>query len=346
MWVCVSELSTSLCVLLCAFSFPPFTPSISLWILSMYFWNNEHRALLFVFPHQNRARVTEGSSDLVISGFYWVMQPMWIPAGACGWAALAVGWDGSPSTSQGNGLSWFPCWQNCAVLAFLFPAFFLFRFFSPPWGAENCLCLGVDTPGMLVVVEECRDSLTHHQGSLFPGFSLCCPPSSHCLYDHSPLTAASSSSVSIFSQLLSLPKDLSETEGGFNLLENSDFAASCSCVSNNDWVGSGFRTWPLFYFAASKSHPLILNHFTDSLEQIDPAFQEKPNHSQPFSLAWGLADQWRGGSVWSICKLSWWSVSSNPFKLGITEQGWISCMIHIQEVMETPRYSWLSVRKG
>lgn len=116
---------------------------------------------------------------------------------------------------------------------------------------------------------------------LFPLLS----PSSHCLYDHSPLTAASSSSVSIFSQLLSLPKDLSETEGGFNLLENSDFAASCSCVSNNDWVGSGFRTWPLFYFAASKSHPLILNHFTDSLEQIDPAFQEKPNHSQPFSLA-------------------------------------------------------------
>lgn len=111
------------------------------------------------------------------------------------------------------------------------------------------------------------------------------PPHPHCLYDHSPLTAASSSSVSIFSQLLSLPKDLSETEGGFNLLENSDFAASCSCVSNNDWVGSGFRTWPLFYFAASKSHPLILNHFTDSLEQIDPAFQEKPNHSQPFSLA-------------------------------------------------------------
>lgn len=45
-------------------------PSISLWILSMYFWNNEHRALLFVFLHQNRARVTEESYDLAISSFY------------------------------------------------------------------------------------------------------------------------------------------------------------------------------------------------------------------------------------------------------------------------------------
>lgn len=107
---------------------------------------------------------------------------------------------------------------------FSFPCFFLIiPFFSPPRGAQSCLCLGVDTPGMLVVAEKCKDSLTHHQGSLFPGFSLCCPPSSHSLYDHSPLTAASSSSVSISSQCLSLPKDLSETEGGFNLLENSDF---------------------------------------------------------------------------------------------------------------------------
>lgn len=79
-------LSASLCVLLCAFSLPPFSASISLWILSMYFWNNEHRAPLFVFPHQNRARVTEGSSDLVISAFHWLMQPVWIPAGACAWA--------------------------------------------------------------------------------------------------------------------------------------------------------------------------------------------------------------------------------------------------------------------
>lgn len=137
MWVCVSELSASLCVLLCAFSFPPFTPSISLWILSMYFWNNEHRAPLFVFPHQNRARVTEGSSDLVISGFYWVMQPVWIPAGACGWAALAVGWDGSPSTSQGNGLSWFCCWQIRALFAFLFPGFFYYSFFFTSSGCSE-----------------------------------------------------------------------------------------------------------------------------------------------------------------------------------------------------------------
>lgn len=31
---------------------------------------------------------------------------------------------------------------------------------------------------------------------------------------------------------------------------------------------------------------------------------------------------------WIICKLSWWSVDWNPFKLRITEQGWASCMIH------------------
>lgn len=106
---------------------------------------------------------------------------------------------------------------------FSFPCFFLFLFFHLLGVLRAVLCLGVDTPGMLVVAEECKDSHIHHRGSLFPGFSLCCPPSSHSLYDRSPLTAASSSSVSISSQLLSLPKDLSETEGGFNLLENSDF---------------------------------------------------------------------------------------------------------------------------
>lgn len=68
--------SYCVCIQLPSFHSPPFPQ----WILSMYFWNNEHRALLFVFPHQNRALVTEGSSSLVISALHWLMP--WIPAGA------------------------------------------------------------------------------------------------------------------------------------------------------------------------------------------------------------------------------------------------------------------------
>lgn len=43
------------CLTVCAFSFPPFAASISLRILSVYFWNNERRAPLFVFPHRNQS---------------------------------------------------------------------------------------------------------------------------------------------------------------------------------------------------------------------------------------------------------------------------------------------------
>lgn len=156
-----------------------------------------------------------------------------------------------------------------AELAFLFPAAFI-PFFHL-LGTLSCLCLGVDTPGITYWRGVQGFTLPSPKQSL-PRISICCSPSSHHLYDPSP------SSLSIFSQLLSLPKELSEVGVGFNLLENGDFAASCA--SSNDRVGSGFRTWPRFYFAASNSRPLILNHLTDSLEQIDAAFQEKPNHSQ------------------------------------------------------------------
>lgn len=184
-----------------------------------------------------------------------------------------LGW--TPSTSQGHGLTWFCCWQSPAGLACLFPASFIPFFFTSLGCSE-------------LFVPWCGYTWSARIHSPIPkDFHL---PSSHRLYDPPPPAAASSSSLPIFSQLLILPKELSEVEGGFNLLENSDFAASC--VSSNDRVGSGFRTWPLFYFAASKSHPLILNHFTDSLEQIDAAFQEKPNHSQ---ITWHEVLQISGG---------------------------------------------------
>lgn len=201
MWVCVSELGASLCALLCAFSFPPFTPCISLWILSMYFWNNEHRALLFVFLHQNRALVTEGSSDLGISGFL------------VGHAARV---DSSRSLGMSCGMGWISQQWSGLVLSlaeprgsrFSFPYFFLFLFFPPPWDAQRRLCLGVDTPGLLIVAQECKDSLPHHQGCLFPDFypllsSLIPSPSSPLLppHLHSPSLPSSSASLRICPRL-------------------------------------------------------------------------------------------------------------------------------------------------
>lgn len=320
MWVCVSELTVCLSVCI---QLPCFTASFSLWVLSVNFWNHEHRAQLFVFPHQNRALVTEGSPDLVISAV-----PGWIPAGASGWA---VGWDGSPSTSQGKRLSFY-CWQNLSILTF--PCFslifikFNLIFFPTSLGCSELLVPCCGSLWNVVIVEECKDSLSHHQGRIFPGF-----PSSHPLHDPS-------FSLSIFSHLLILPEDLSEIEDGFNPLQNSDFTA---CISNNDCLASEFRTWPLLFYSFQELHPLILNHFTDSLEQnwcsLPGDAKSLPNHSQ-------IAPKSLGTRCWMLCELSCCSAHFNPFKVWITEQGWTSCMIHIQEVMETPRYLWLSLRKG
>lgn len=100
--------------------------------------------------------------------------------------------------------------------------------------------------------------------------------------------------------------DLSEIEGGFSLLEKGDFTASWACVVINDsqqtGAGTGFKIKILFFFyfiffftiAASKSCPLVLNHLTYSLEQIDSALQEKPNHSQSIFLAFRCFKSGRG----------------------------------------------------
>lgn len=161
MWVCVSELSASLCVLQRAFSSPPFSASISLWILSMGFWNHEHRALLFVSPHQNGARVTEGSPDLGTSALPWLLRP-------CGSQQQPVdelwGGLGPPAHPREMG--------SAGSLAF--PCFFR-SFLSPRWDAQGWLYLGVDPPGVLVSGEECRDSLSHHQGISSQDFQLLSP---------------------------------------------------------------------------------------------------------------------------------------------------------------------------
>lgn len=157
-------------------------------------------------------------------------------------------------------------------------------------------------------------------------FSLCCPPPSHCLYDpspphlHSPSFPPSSASLRICPRLR------------VDLTSGKTLSFAASCVSSNDRLGSGFRTfWSLFYAAASKSHPLILNHSTASLERMGS-----------FSLpgeAKSLAALFLGMRCCRSVDPCGSFVNFNPFKVGITEQGWASCMIHTQEVMETPRYS-------
>lgn len=72
----------SLCVLLCALSSSPFTPSISLWVLSMYFWNNECTALLFCFSSPKQSSHDRSITRLCPLCFL-VGQPTCVP-GAVG----------------------------------------------------------------------------------------------------------------------------------------------------------------------------------------------------------------------------------------------------------------------
>lgn len=76
----------SLGVLLCAPSSSPFTPSISQWVLSMYFWNNECTALLFCFSSPKQSSHDRSITRLCPLCFL-VGQPTCVP-GAVGHTAL------------------------------------------------------------------------------------------------------------------------------------------------------------------------------------------------------------------------------------------------------------------
>lgn len=88
-----------------------------------------------------------------------------------------------------------------------------------------------------MIVEECRDSLSHHQGRIFPDF-----PPSHPLHDPS-------FSLSIFSHLLILPEDLSEIEDGFNPYKTAILLLVYPIMTAL-LLDSGLGH---FYFTASKS---------------------------------------------------------------------------------------------
>lgn len=122
-----------------------------------------------------------------------------------------------------SGVGWVPQhipgkWAQLVLL--LFPASFVP--FSHLVGMLRAGCTLVWIPPECWLVERSAGIHSPITKASLPRISSCCPPSSHHLNDPSPPAAASSSSLSIFSQLLSLPKGLSEVEGGFNLLENSD----------------------------------------------------------------------------------------------------------------------------
>lgn len=108
LYVCIGVEHFIVCI-----SLPP-------WILSVYFWNNERGASLFVFLHQNRARVTEESSSLAGSGFYRPCSPCAVDSKT----ALAVHKHPMMDPlSRGDEPSWFYCYQNHALALFIFPTF-------------------------------------------------------------------------------------------------------------------------------------------------------------------------------------------------------------------------------
>lgn len=76
-----------------------------------------------------------------------------------------------------SGMGWIPqksSREMGSAGSVAFPCFF-HSFLSPPWDAQGWLCLGVDPPGVLVSAEECRDSLSHHQGISSQDFQLLSP---------------------------------------------------------------------------------------------------------------------------------------------------------------------------
>lgn len=139
-----------------------------------------------------------------------------------------------------------------------------------------------------------------------PGFALPPPRQSLPRFFHlfSPLTSSCSLIfTSIFSQLL-------RDRGCILILLLLVHPIIIALILN-----SGFGHYFIF-FAASKSHPLILNHFRclgANRCSLPGDAKSLPNY-----LAWGVSHPKK------LCELSCCSVHFNPFKLGIPEQGWTS----------------------
>lgn len=225
------------------------------------------------------------------------------------------------------------------------PPNFFYTFFPPSWDDQNRLFLDADT--LWILVSHCREVQALTYSSLRQSLlSLCralpSPVAAQSLrpYDHSPLNAISSSSVSVFFQFLSCSdNDLSEIEGGFSLLEKGDFTASWACVAINDSLqtgaGTGFRTQILFF-----CYRCSFQELSSSLKSFDlfpgANWFSLPREAKSLAVHFlGIRCFKSGRGVdLRVSFLNWGGGGLSPlipFKLWITEHACIFCTIHIQE---------------